>query len=272
MNIKTTSITTAIFLTLFLISTQTIKAQLTIDTTLTPTQMVQNLVGDSYTIDNVTTSAATGSYAYYYSENTELGNSEGILLTTGKAIRAIGPNNSKGMPLLDELNNCLNCDDYDNHFKGDELSNAVFGITSWDACVFEFDIIAIGNSFSFEYIFASEEYSEWRGTSFDDVFGLFITGSGLADVNLATIPGTTDRISIQTINSVVNTSYFYDNTTPHGNYVQYDGFTTNLSASINGYLISGATYHIKMVIADVADRIYDSAVFISKIQDDIPPE
>jgi len=90
------------------------QAQLTVDLSLTPEQMVQNLVGPGVQISNVTVTACDSSYGYYQSNATELGTSQGLLLTTGKALYAIGPNNSIG--------NCSTsagtCDFFDNDCPG----------------------------------------------------------------------------------------------------------------------------------------------------------
>lgn len=240
--------------------------QLTVDLEMTPEEMAQNLVGTGVEIFNTQVTAADSSFGYYYSVGTELGDSDGILLTTGKATNAIGPNNSSGLPLLDGQD-CLNCDEFDNDFPGSPLLTlANGGLTTWDASTFEFDIVPQGDSLSFEFVFASEEYLEWVGSPFNDVFGFFISGPNVGlDVNIALIPGTNDPVAINSVNNVDNSEYFYDNQNPLGQFIQYDGFTTGLAASIGG-LTACEVYHLKLIIADGSDRIYDSAVFVSKIE------
>lgn len=248
-------------------------AQLNVNFDLTPEQMVQQLVGEGVEILNVQVTAADSSYAFYTSAGTEIGTSEGILLSTGNATNALGPNDESGLPEIDDLGNCINCDDYDNNFAGSPLlTTANGGLTTWDACTFEFDIIPQGDSLRFDFVFASEEYLEWVGSSFNDVFGFFISGpsgSGLTDVNIALIPGTGTEVAINTINHIDNTSYFYDNQNPLGQEIQYDGLTQGLTAEI-GNLIPCDVYHLKLIIADGSDRLYDSGVFISKIESNPP--
>jgi gliding motility-associated-like protein len=241
-------------------------AQLTLDFDMTPANMAQNLVGTGVEIFNTQVTAADSSFAYYYSTGTELGNSDGVLLTTGKATNAIGPNNSSGLPLLDGQT-CLNCDQFDNDFPGSPLLTlANGGLTTWDATTFEFDIVPQGDSLSFDFVFASEEYLEWVGSPFNDVFGFFITGPNVGvDVNIALIPETNDPVAINSVNNVDNSGYYYNNQNPLGQFIQYDGFTTGLAANIGG-LTPCEVYHIKLIIADGSDRIYDSAVFVSKIE------
>ena len=87
-------------------------------------------------------------------------------------------------------------------------------------------------------------------------------------INLAKVPGTVNTpITINTINNVTNSAYYIDNgdgftapmsTNPY--YIQYDGFTTILTAEAQ--VICGETYHIKLAIADGTDTALDCAVFI----------
>ena len=92
------------------------------------------------------------------------------------------------------------------------------------------------------------------GSSFNDVFGFFLDG-----VNIALLPGTTTPVSINNVNNGANSAFYVDNTTGANN-VQYDGFTTVLTASALG--LSAGTHTITLAIADAGDRILDSGVFI----------
>ena len=251
---------------LLLLLTTGLQAQLTVDFDLTPEEMAQNLVGEGVEIFNVSVTAADSSYAYYNSVATELGTSEGILLTTGNAINAIGPNDETGLPQLSGTD-CLNCDEYDNNFPGSELLTlANGGLTTWDATTFEFDVVPQGDSLRFNFAFASEEYLEWVGSSFNDVFGFFISGPGVGvDVNIALIPGTSAPVAINTVNHIDNSEFFFDNQDPLGQGIQYDGFTVGINAEV-GDLIPCETYRLKLIIADGSDRLYDSAVFVSRIE------
>jgi len=118
-------------------------------------------------ISNVTVTACDSTFGYYQSVGTEIGTSQGLLLTTGKARYAIGPNNSIG--------NCSTsagtCDQFDNGCPGSTLLNQAQSRITRDATQIEFDIIPQGDSLKFKYTFASEEYNEWVGSLFNDVFG-----------------------------------------------------------------------------------------------------
>ena len=229
---------------------------------LTPEQMVQNLVGEGVQISNVVVTACDSTYGYYTSTGTELGNNQGLLLTTGKALYSVGPNNSIG--------NCSTsagtCDFFDNDCPGSPLLNLAQDRTTYDATMIEFDIIPQGDSLKFKYTFASEEYNEWVNSPFNDVFGFFITGPNVGtDVNLALIPNSSQVVAINTVNPLSNSQYFYNNQNPLGQFIQYDGFTIGLQAKV-GNLIPCESYHLKLVIADGTDRVYDSGVFINAIE------
>ncbi|MBL7941684.1 MAG: choice-of-anchor L domain-containing protein, partial [Flavobacteriales bacterium] len=241
-------------------------AQLTVDVEMPVDQMVQNLVGEGVQIFNVSVTAADSSYAYYYSTGTEIGTNQGLLLSTGLAQGAIGPNNSSGLPQLGPGGVCLNCDVYDNNFGGSPLLDLFAGYETFDACMVEFDIVPQGDSLKFSYTFASEEYQEWVGSPFNDVFGFFISGPNVgSDVNLALIPGSSEAVAINSVNHLQNTTYYDNNILPPGVFIQYDGLTVNLVAQV-GNLIPCETYHLKLIIADGSDRVYDSAVFVRAIE------
>lgn len=240
--------------------------QLTVDMNMTPQQMVQNLVGNGVQISNVVVTACDSSYGYYHSNATEMGTNQGLLLTTGKAEYAIGPNNKIGTCSTSGLPGFIHCDYFDNGCPGSPLLNAVHDRVTRDATMFEFDIVPQGDSLRFRYTFASEEYNEWVGSPYNDVFGFFISGPNIGtDVNLAVIPNSTQVVSINTVNANSNTQYWYNNSSPYGQFIQYDAFTVNLAAAI-GNLIPCETYHLRLVIADGTDFVYDSGVFINAIE------
>ncbi len=244
--------------------------QLTVDMNMTPQQMVQNIVGNGVEVSNVVVTACPNTYGYYHANATEMGTSQGILLTTGKAEYAIGPNNSVGSCSTSGTTFPFSplCSYFDNQCPGDPALTALAGYPTGDATIIEFDIRPQGDSLWFKYTFASEEYFEWSTptTDFNDVFGFFISGPGIsATQNLAVVPNTNIPVSASTINHLVNSQYIYNNTSPYGQFIQYDGFTLGLVASIGG-LTPCATYHLKLAIADGSDRTWDTGVFINKIE------
>jgi len=115
-------------------------------------------------------------------------------------------------------------------------------------------------------VFGSEEYNEFVGSQFNDVFAFFVNG-----VNYALIPSTTTPVSINTVNNghasagqlasgpCMNCQYYVDNATGAKN-TQLDGFTTVLTfiAPVN----ANVSNTLKIAIADTSDASLDSAVFI----------
>jgi len=159
--------------------------------------------------------------------------------------------------------------------------------------VLEFDFVSTGNSLSFNYMFASSEYNGYTCTSFNDVFGFFLSGPGIngpysnGAINLAIVPGSNNvPVGVNSINGgfptgsgtastclAVNPNYVADAiyfTTQYGTYgnpissPQFNGGTVVLEAKLpEGVLLQcGETYHIKMGITNTSDNIWQSGVFL----------
>ncbi|MBK8556960.1 MAG: choice-of-anchor L domain-containing protein [Lewinellaceae bacterium] len=109
------------------------------------------------------------------------------------------------------------------------------------------------------------------GTQFNDVFGFFISGPGInGTLNLATLPNGT-AITTNNVNHQTNSAYYRNNNSvifqpcwgmPEvaPDECELDGLTTVLTATAN--VQACQTYHIKLVIADITDTYYASAVFL----------
>jgi hypothetical protein len=144
-------------------------------------------------------------------------------------------------------------------------------ITTQDATVLEFDFTSTSDSVEFRYVFASEEYNEYVDLGFSDLFGFFISGPNIVGTqNIALVPNTNTPVSIDSINNgnspggvvptgpCMNCQYYVDNT--FGTVLEYDGHTTVLTAKAG--VIPCETYHLKLVIADVGDGVFDSVFFL----------
>ncbi|MEO8590003.1 MAG: choice-of-anchor L domain-containing protein [Flavobacteriales bacterium] len=244
------------------------RAQLVLDGARTPAQLVQQtLPGPGVTVSNVTFNGIAGSVTNeqigaFYGANSILQLDSGVVLTTGPISVAEGPNNSG--TLTGELT--------DNFIFDEDLDN-VSGETTMNGAVLEFDFVPQFDSLSFHYAFASEEYLEWVGSPYNDVFGFFISGPGIQGPfnndaeNLAVVPGTFSYVGVNTVNPGQNPGYYQNNgngsTAPYNSdpyYIQFDGFTRDLSVGIR--VQCGQTYHMKMAIADASDQNWDSGVFI----------
>jgi cysteine-rich repeat protein len=215
--------------------------------TLTPQQLVQQLVGSGVSVSNVTYTGAnnaSGSFSGAAADGISI--DSGVILTSGDVANAQGPNTNDGLTT-------------NNSQPGDSDLNALISGTTFDASVLEFDFVPTDSSLVFSYVFGSEEYNEFVG-QINDVFAFFLDG-----VNIALIPGTSTPVAVNNINNSTNPSFYNDNDpsdlgTPTPFNIQYDGFTTVLTAQAT--VTPGNTHHIKLVIADTSDSILDSAVFI----------
>ena len=136
--------------------------------------------------------------------------------------------------------------------------------TNLDACRVEFDFSpSVSDTIRFTYVLASEEYPEYSMSNYTDRFLFLISENSAPYSNIAYLPGTTTPVEINSVNQFVNPQYFIDNTTgPNAPYFVFDGYTTPFEAKF--YAEVGSTYHIKLVIADVSDGIYDSAIFLDE--------
>ena len=232
----------------------------------TPIDMVENIVGEGIMFDNVTFQGADASRGIFNNgETTNLGIGSGIFLTSGAGYVIPGPNTSSSAG----ANNSLG---------GHPSLNAITTATTYDAAVLEFDFVPESDTLRFKYVFGSEEYNEWVGSTYNDVFGYFVsgpdpTGGFYNDKNIAIVPGTANTsVTINNVNlgysppNVVptgpglNSQYYADNT--FGLTLEYDGFTTVLIAWL--LVVPCEQYHIRIGVADAGDHIYDSGVFIEE--------
>ncbi len=264
--------TIRLFSLLFLIFFSLIKngsCQITISTMNNSASFfVDQLVGTGVTYSNATfsntgaayASTSSSNYGLFNNASSVIGINSGIILSTGNVLGAPGPNSTPSLSTV-------------NARGGDGTLNAIVTPT-YDAMGLEFDFVPESNIITFRYVFASEEYNEFVGDVYNDVFGFFVTGGpeAYSNKNIAIVPGTgTTPVAINSVNngygaagatgngSGTNSSYYRDNGVGSYN-IQYDGLTTVLTATCN--VTPCASYHMKIIIADVSDYVYDSGVFL----------
>ncbi|WP_333666508.1 choice-of-anchor L domain-containing protein [Flavobacterium sp.] len=265
-----------VLFTSFVIHSQSISVT---STQFTVPQLVQDvLFGNTGTscfsgqISNVTWSTGTNfgsanGIGYFTNTNPNFPINSGVVLSTGNAESAHGPNTSTlsegSWPGDTELFNYISG-------LGIEGPNAV---SYNDATVIEFDFAPYVSHISFDFLFASEEYGTFQ-CSYSDAFAFFLTDvtAGTPTQNLALIPNTNTPISVVTVRDMAyNNSCSSSNVTYFGNYNggtniptaadNFNGETILLNA--NASVIPQHTYHMKLVIADRNDSSYDSAVFLA---------
>jgi hypothetical protein len=259
---------------LFLLCTIAVKAQITVDNTVTPIDAMQTLLGDNVTISNLNYVGNATQIGVFDCIDCGLDFNNGIIISTGDVATAVGPNDQGGAG-TSFINGPLSNSDLD--FISPTPDNY------FDIAILEFDFVALGDSVWFEYIWASEEYHFYTVEDGPfDVFGLLISGPDINGAysdnaeNIALVPTTGEGVSNVTINNgqqntgpCYNCEYLVSNgegqigepQTTDVTVVQYDAYTTGLVAS-QGNLTCGETYHLKLIIADVQDGIFDSAIIL----------
>ena len=250
-------------------NTPLVSAQnITVDDTYTAKQLVENVLVNS-SCASVSNYAATGdtspvgqnSYGYFNNAGGSFPFSEGVILSTQYAKKAIGPYSF------------TNGNDNDGSWSGDADLNQILGVSSVTATVLEFDFVPLTNFLSFDYIFASTEYADTGSCRYTDGFAFLIKENSPGSVydNLAVIPGTRTPVSSTNIHptilpsgiyngcAAINENYF-SNFNNNSSPINYAGQTVIMNSQTP--VIAGKSYHIKLVIANDFNEYYDSAVFL----------
>jgi hypothetical protein len=236
---------------------------LTVTPTGDPATLVNTILGPGITLlpgSAVYLGSSVASGTFSDGQSSGIGIESGILLTTGTAADAVGdpPGVNSNGSVAETIGGLGSSDDTttDLGLPGDADLDTLAGYPTLDSSVLEFDF---QNEFSgdvtFRFAFASEEYIDFVNTEFNDVFGFYLDG-----VNIGLVPGTTSPISVNTINPLMNSVYYKNNINPAPYMIEYDGFTTVITARFLG--LAPGTHHMKLAIADGSDHILDAAVFI----------
>ncbi|GLI66042.1 hypothetical protein VaNZ11_009752 [Volvox africanus] len=153
---------------------------------------------------------------------------------------------------------------------GDANLNALIpAYTTYDAVALEFTVTALADGLLvFKYAFGSDEYTEWVGTAYNDVFGFFIAPVNqpiTSGHNVAVVKGTADtQVSINNVNGNLNSNLWtnnriYEVTTTQP--IEADGYT-NLLNTQGFQVTANQQYRFKLAVADAGDQILDSWVWI----------
>lgn len=254
------------------VSAQCVSQAITVNTnTYSVPQLVNNVLINSPCVSATNVTWSTGSnfgssngIGYFQNANANFPMTSGVILSTGNVNNAPGPNS-------------VHLNDGAMNWPGDadlEATLAAAGIpmNSVNASVLEFDFTPISPNFSFDFLFASEEYGNFQ-CEFSDAFAFLLTNMNTGvTTNLAVVPSTNLPISVVTIRDFLynsscgsaNAQYFgsYNGgSAAPGSATNFNGQTKVLNAS--AIMVPGTPYHIKLVIADRTDQESDSAIFIS---------
>lgn len=243
----------------------TLAQTITVDDTFNAQHLVENVLINSpcanvsnFSISGWTFENGNKSYGYFTNGNSNFPFSDGVILTTGRAVSAVGPNTS----ILSEGPVT---------WLGDpDLEDAIGENNTINATVLEFDFLPLANKISFEYIFSSEQYlsnPNPNQCNFSDGFAFLLkeTNTNQPFQNLAVVPGTNIPVKITTIRGSGTicppaNEPFFDAFNGVDHPTNYNGQTRILRAEAT--VTPGVLYRMKLVIADQRNQLFDSAIFL----------
>ncbi|MFZ5828387.1 MAG: choice-of-anchor L domain-containing protein [Bacillota bacterium] len=217
----------------------------------TPSDLVAAFVGGGVTYSNITYTGLDHTAGTFDGGASVFGPGfeSGIILSSGNVNSVVGPNGDDAKS-------------QGNGMAGDsDLDALIPGYSTNDAASLEFDFVPTTNKIHFSFVFGSDEYNEWVGSSFNDVFAFFVNGT-----NVTTIPGTTTAVAINNVNMGSHPSLFVNNDLSDGGgayNTEMDGFTVVMQVEAD--VVPNETNHIKLAIADAGDTVYDSWILMSAL-------
>jgi len=156
-----------VLLSLLLLAGLQLPAQLFIDNNYTIDDMIYGFFDNNgVTISNVSYTGPQPSLAFFEGSQSNIGMNAGLLITSGTAENAVGPNDMENA----SSNNGVSGNNW--------LSALVGGTQTYDASVIEMDIVPSTDTLCFKYVFGSEEYLEYVNSQFNDVFAFLVEGPG----------------------------------------------------------------------------------------------
>lgn len=143
-------------------------------------------------------------------------------------------------------------------FPGDADVSSAIGTSTFDASSLTFKVQPNVSRVRFAFVFASNEFPSFVGTQFNDTFILSVNGQ-----NVALVPGTSDTISVNTVNLDSNSTFFTDNS-GRTIVIPYNGITglsPNTLVAVAD-VTPGQENTVKIAIADASDGAVDSVVYV----------
>lgn len=283
-----------VFLLVYCLSlTIPIFSQISIDTD-SPNDNITHLVNNVLLSSGV--EASNFSYqghpkqiGYFNGSNSNIGLDGGIVLSTGD-ISALDPNFT-GFPEIVAQTPPIEDPDLL------QIANSVpaligqnFVVSSVnDVAIIEFDFVPSNDTITFNYVFGSQEYFGYENSTFNDVFGFFVSGPGIngpyssptgfpnGSINVALFESQeANSLGVDlpiTVSSICNdpndfggpTVYnpqFFVNNQIFESVALIDGFTVSMTAQL--IVQCGETYHIRISIGDGSDTGLSSFVFLEE--------
>ncbi len=230
--------------------------------------LARYFVGRGVVITNITFAGKIAAFGQFDDKGGSVGLKKGIILTTGKAIEAQGPNDNATKSTLW------------NQYSDDDLNVlASPNITNIDAAILAFDFIPLADTLKFRLVYGSEQYNFTNNTSVVNPLGIFLQSeTDLTKRNIAKFSGQAGStiINLQTIKPGgetnwgqnptlpgVNMDFFVANTAYNTN-IQYNGYT--IPINIKEPVDKCKKYHIKIAIANSQFTTEDSGVLLEQAE------
>ena len=235
----------------------------------TPENLITNIfLGDGVEVIDVTYEGDPLAVGYFTEGTNAFGIDRGLIMTSGRA-----SSQGNGPPFGGQgVGSNFASNDVNSNATDADVASLANGVGVNDVCKYSITFIPTADTLRFKYVFASEEYPEYACSSFNDVFGFFISGPGFngpfqnGGENIALIPGTTTPVAINNIHPANGPGCppvfddMYNNNNNMGTQPVYDGYLDVFTAE--AIVTPCETYTIKLVIADGGDHIFDSGVFL----------
>lgn len=230
-----------------------LQVQSIVGPTYSPSDLVSSMVGPGITVSNIKFNQAgavddeSQAAGLFSNGQSYVGMGSGAILSSGAVTDLPGTNDISNTSVT--LNTGSDLD----------LESLATG-TVYDSTVLEFSFVPTSDTISFEYVFLSEEYNEYVGSTFNDVFGFFVNG-----VNYATVGSNKDPVAVNSVNLGSNALLYINNdvhtsSVPNPISIEADGLTTVLTCTAP--VIPNQVNTFKFAIGDVSDEGFDSWVMI----------
>jgi hypothetical protein len=134
-----------------------INGQLIITEEPNDTTFIYSLAGPGIVVSGIERNCAGGASGFFDATSANVGIDNGIVLTSGTLLNVVGPNNSSAATGY-------------NATSGDDDLTPLTMWETYDACAISFDMNVAADTLKLQFVFGSEEYAEFVGSGFNDVF------------------------------------------------------------------------------------------------------
>jgi VCBS repeat-containing protein len=206
-------------------------------------------------LKNVKVKVIGDSRAFGTFANDPFGLNDGLVLSTGRVKDLPGVNQKSGRYKDVELfNNVTEFSDLNTYLGASSSTPDKIALE------IEFDSTETDKNLFFQYVFGSEELTEWGGTQFNDIFSLQLNGQSLAKLSDGN-----KAVNIRNLANRADGPYHPDlivnsaGTGPAKDITKLDGYTK--PETFVGKILNGRN-RLVIKLQDLADGLVDSAVFL----------